>query len=171
MPQDNALALEYFFGAEAGYIFVIPAEGEPRIEQLTVGDEQAQALGIEPGPLTAKEMQQAMIVDGTELPKLLSHPELCPAHFDRLASLWTLLVPEAERQALTKGEVKELVVIPDGALALLPFETLIVEPGESPKYLLDVGPPVHYAPSATVLLNLARRPVDATGATTPPSRS
>ena len=53
--------------------------------------------------------------------------------------------------------MKQLVVIPDGPLALLPFETLIVEPGESPKYLLDVGPPILYAPSATVLLNLAAR--------------
>jgi CHAT domain-containing protein len=42
-------------------------------------------------------------------------------------------------------------------LAQLPFETLVVEPGEEPKYLLGVGPPIVYAPSATILVNLAKR--------------
>ena len=163
LHHDDAVALQYFFGAEDGYLFVIPTEGEPRIEKLTVGDEQAKALGVEPGPLTAERMQKAMIVDGVELPKLLSDPNTAPHAFDRLAALWKSLIPEAERRALTKGEVEQLVVIPDGALALLPFETLIVEPGEAPKYLLDVGPPILYAPSATLLLNLAQRPADGPG--------
>jgi CHAT domain-containing protein len=48
-------------------------------------------------------------------------------------------------------------VVPDGALSLLPFETLVVRPGPSPQYLLDVGPPIRYGPSATVLHNLAER--------------
>ena len=160
LDHDDALVLEYFFGTDAGYLFVIPSEGEPRLEKLTVSDEQAQALGTDPGPLTAERMRQAMIVDGTELPKLLSDSNTAPTALDRLAALWELLVPKAERQALTSGKVKQLVVIPDGALALLPFETLIVEPGESPKYLLDIGPPILYSPSATVLLNLATRSVE-----------
>ena len=157
LHHDEALALEYLFGAEAGYLFVIPPEGEPRLVKLMVDAEQAQALGLEPGPLTIELLQQILSVDGTEVPKLLSDPNTVPRAFGRLASLWKLLIPQAERQALTSGEVKQLVVIPNGPLALLPFETLIVEPGESPKYLLDVGPPILYAPSATVLLNLAGR--------------
>ena len=171
LRHDDALALEYFFGAEAGYLFVIPSEGEPRLEELTVTTEQAQTLGVESGPLTAERLQQILSVDGREVPKLLSDPSTAPAALDRLAALWKLLIPEAERQALTSGEVKELVVIPDGALALLPFETLIVEPGESPKYLLDVGPPILYAPSATVLLNLAGRPAESAKPNRPPSPS
>jgi len=160
LRHDDALVLQYFFGAEAGYLFAIPSEGEPRLEELTVTAEQVQTLGVEPGPLTAERLQQILSVDGREVPKLLSDPNTAPVALARLAALWKLLIPEAERNALTNGEVKELVVIPDGALALLPFETLIVEPGDSPKYLLDVGPPIFYAPSATVLLNLATRSVE-----------
>jgi CHAT domain-containing protein len=44
--------------------------------------------------------------------------------------------------------------VPDGPLALLPFEALVVESGDQSRYLLDVGPPIAYAPSATVLYNL-----------------
>jgi CHAT domain-containing protein/tetratricopeptide (TPR) repeat protein len=158
LQRTDAMALEYFFGGEAGYVFIIPSEGEPRLEKLTVGDEHAKALGVEAGELTAASLQQMMTVDGTEIPKLLSDPVTAPRAIDRLAALWTFLIPESERQKLSSGGLKELVVIPDGALALLPFETLVVEPGASPKFLLDVGPPVLYAPSATVLLNLAERP-------------
>jgi len=35
-------------------------------------------------------------------------------------------------------------------LALLPFEALMVADAGATQYLLDVGPPVHYSPSATV---------------------
>ena len=98
LRPDDALALEYFFGNEAGYLFVIPSEGEPRLEKLLVGDQQAQALGVEPGPLTAERLQQILSVDGTEVPKLLSDPSTAPAALDRLAALWKLLIPEAERK-------------------------------------------------------------------------
>ena len=74
-----------------------------------------------------------------------------------LAVLWRVLVPEAERRALVDGTVKRLVVVPDGPLAFLPFEALVVEGRKDPKYLLDVGPPIAYAQSATVLINLADR--------------
>jgi CHAT domain-containing protein len=76
----------------------------------------------------------------------------------KLAALWRILIPAAERSALTDGTCKRLIVVPDGSLALVPFEALVVEPGNEPKYLLDAGPPVVYAPSAAVLYNLSRRP-------------
>jgi len=75
----------------------------------------------------------------------------------RLSVLYEVLVPEFARRRLTDGSLHQLIVVPDGGLSLLPFETLVVEKGEDPKYLLDVGPPVAYAPSVTVLLNLAAR--------------
>ncbi len=37
--------------------------------------------------------------------------------------------------------------------------TLVVEGGAAPQYLLDVGPPVVYAPSTSLLLNLAQRKI------------
>ena len=47
-----------------------------------------------------------------------------------------------------------LTIVPDGPLATLPFEALVAQGGDEPRYLLDVGPPIHYAPSATILLKL-----------------
>ena len=78
---------------------------------------------------------------------------------DKLATLWRILIPEKVREELTSGKLKLLTVIPDGPLALLPFEALIVSTADAdaPEYLLDVGPPIAYAPSAAVLLNLAKR--------------
>ena len=74
-----------------------------------------------------------------------------------LAVLWRVLVPEAERRAIVDGTGKRLVVVPDGPLAFLPFEAWWSKRGKDPKYLLDVGPPVTYAQSATVLISLADR--------------
>ena len=74
-----------------------------------------------------------------------------------LAILWQLLIPEADRAHLIEGDYERLVILPDAALAQLPFEMLVVEPGDKPHYLLDAGPPIQYAPSATILLNLAER--------------
>jgi CHAT domain-containing protein len=60
-----------------------------------------------------------------------------------------------------------LVIIPDGVLSLVPWEALVaVRPGgpatgaqpvpeAERRYLLDVGPPISYVPSATILVQLA----------------
>jgi CHAT domain-containing protein len=75
----------------------------------------------------------------------------------RLAALWRLLIPEAQRTALATGKYEHLIVIPDGGLVNLPFDALIVEPGNKPVYLLDCGPPIVEGPSATLLYNLSQR--------------
>ena len=160
MNQRRGLCLQYFFGEFTGHCFMTRADSTTEILPLWLNDEEAAAVGLEPGPLTVERLGQVLRVDGDELPHLLSNPETADRASKRLALLWTMIVPESARQALTSGEVKELVVIPDGALALLSFETLIVEPGDLPKYLLDVGPPILYSPSATVLLNLATRSME-----------
>jgi CHAT domain-containing protein len=67
-------------------------------------------------------------------------------------------VPESERQRLADDKIKRLVVVPDGALALFPFETCVVSTDGEVRYLLDVAPPINYAPSATILMRLAERP-------------
>jgi CHAT domain-containing protein len=164
MNQGRGLCLQYVFGEKTGHCFVARAGGTAEFVSLSLNNEHAVAVGLEPGPLTAKRLGQLLSVDDEELPLLLSNPETADRATERLALLWTMIVPETARQALTQGDVKELVVIPDGALALLPLETLVVEPGELPKYLLDVGPPILYAPSATVLLNLTGRAAATPGA-------
>jgi tetratricopeptide (TPR) repeat protein len=157
----QALVLEYLLGTKAGYVFVLPVGEEPQVLKLELTAEQAVALGVEAGPLTAQRMRA--ILSREDETGVLDH--LRASHDPRreqkaaasLAALWNLLVPEAQRGALVEGEYGRLVVLPDASLAPLPFETLVVEPGDELKYLLDVGPPIVYAPSATILLNLAER--------------
>ncbi len=50
------------------------------------------------------------------------------------------------------------MVVPNGALALVPFEVLVTDSTTSPVYLLDQAPPIVYAPSAAALLYLVEKP-------------
>ena len=158
VKEQEGLLLQYFLGDEAGYLFVIPADGKAALVQLEIVADQARELGVTPGPLTADRMREALKIDGQEIEFLLSRPDQPVSVTARLAALWRLLLPPAQRDAITRGKVKRLIVVPDGPLALLPLETLVVRPGEDPQYLLDAGPPIIYGPSATILYNLARFP-------------
>lgn len=89
-----------------------------------------------------------------EVMTLLRRPQASPELVAALAALWDTLLPAAERELIASGQVRRLTVIPDGPLYLLPFESLVVEGGKQPRYLLDLDIPVAYAPSATVLDNL-----------------
>lgn len=159
--QQAGLLLEYHLGSEQGHVLVVPAAGTaPHVEKLHLSPEQAAVLGTEPGPLTAGKMLQILCNDqDTGLLQRLNREQTADQETNRLAALWQVLVPASERAALTAGELKRLLVLPDGPLAWLPFEALVVQPGKRPQYLLDVGPPVVYGASATVQVNLARRPV------------
>ena len=154
---EDGLLLEYFLGDEAGYVVIIPpAGGKTRVEPLVVSKEQAASLGIESGPLTHERMQKILANEtGTGLLQQLRNATKAEATTDRLAVLWNVLIPEAERKLLVEARLKRCIVIPDAALAAFPFDTLVVEPGEKPKYLLDVGPPIVTAPSTTLLMNLS----------------
>ncbi len=68
-----------------------------------------------------------------------------------------ILFPEQLRNLIRKRRPKKLVIIPDGALHNLPFEALLVRGGDSPRFVLDEFPPIAYAPSANILVNLIRR--------------
>jgi tetratricopeptide (TPR) repeat protein len=171
VADQNAGLLEYCLGRETGSVLILRAGAAPRLEKLAVGKDQARALGIEPGALTARRLNGALSnKKGTGVLQLLkraANPTQAQEAIAGLAVLWELLIPPAERKALAEGTMKRLVVIPDGPLASLPFETLVVRPGPSPQYLLDVGPPIEYAPSATILMNLGERRLSG-GEETPP---
>jgi len=158
----DGLLLVYLFGREGGYLLVIgPKEG--RLVTLKLQPRAAEVLGADAGPLTASRLRA--VLSGKELPNKekgsllaqLANPVAAKAATEKLALLWEVLVPEPERQALTGGKVKRLILVPDGPLALLPFEALVVKPGQRPTYFLDVGPPILYGPSATVIYNLKER--------------
>jgi CHAT domain-containing protein/Tfp pilus assembly protein PilF len=158
--QHEALVLEYLLGDEGGFVLVVPpGEAKPRLEKLAVRPTEARVLGIDGGPLTATRLKSALRNEkNTGILQRVSTPGSDRSLVDQLAALWQVLVPQAEQKTIREGRVKRLVVLPDGPLALLPFEVLVVEAGQEPKYLLDAGPPILYAPSATVLYNMAERP-------------
>lgn len=167
--DQRTLVLEYLLGREGGYVLVVPPGGSPRVNILTLDDAQAKLLGVEPGPLTADRMENVLRrEDGTGVLQQLRDPAKANEAADRRAALWKALVPAPEHVAILQGAYQRLVVLPDPSLAQLPFETLIVQAGDDPKYLLDVGPPILYAPSATILMNLAERE-SASGDTTRPA--
>jgi CHAT domain-containing protein len=167
VAHSEGLLLEYVLGSEGGHVIVVPGDGrKPRVEKLTVTPEQARVLGADPGPLTLDQARE----EAANLLPLLSRPGRTNEAVPRLAALWQVLVPPAERALLQSGKVKRLFVIPDGALAMVPFEALVVDKDKDKdkgrKYLLDLDTPVLYAPSATVLMNLDGRPAVAV----PPGR-
>ncbi len=158
LTSESALLLEYLLTPSGSWLFVVPATGEPKVVPLVINESQASALGIPAGPLTASRLSAAMQVENQSLLKLLSSTERNEALLRRLHLLWTLLIPESERELLVNGSLKKLVVVPDGELSQLPFAILAVDSNDSPQFLLDVGPPIVSAPSATVLINLLQRP-------------
>ena len=157
----EALLVEYLLGDEGAYVFVLPASQEPQLFKLKLTVEQAATLGVESGALTAERMRA--ILTNEKKTGALDHLRASndsqreQKAAAALAVLWEVLIPESQRKAILQSKYKRLMILPDATLAQLPFETLVVRPGQEPKYLLDVGPPIVYAPSATILVNLAER--------------
>jgi CHAT domain-containing protein len=126
------------------------------VKVLEATAEQAEVLGIAAGPLNGEILEQVLQGKAGVLPHL-ANPDTNKQAEARLAVLWEVLVPTEIREALLQREYEGLVIVPDGVLGLLPFETLIVDAGADPNYLLDVAPPIIYAPSLTLLHTLALR--------------
>jgi CHAT domain-containing protein len=194
VAEQNGALLEYVIGVESSHVFVIPPAGEARVERLTLNDERAKALGVEPGDLTSAKLATTWQLgtgdlgdaltnphtaarDGgdhdsadqiscdrglTLVTEALARPASAAATTARLALLWQILIPPSAQAVVTSATCQRLFVVPDGLLATLPFEVLVVEAGPQPKYFLDVSPPIVYAPSATVLVNLAGQSTKAT---------
>ncbi len=159
LAADDHLVLEYVLGSKAGYLIVMPPGGRPaRIETLSISPEQAAVLKVAAGPLTAGVLKEALMnAQGSGVLQLLRSEEKAAQAAEKLAALWSVLIPAGEQSSITGGKLKRLIVIPDGALALLPFETLVSELSDHPQYLLDAGIPLVYAPSATLLYNLTEQ--------------
>ncbi|QDU25102.1 CHAT domain protein [Anatilimnocola aggregata] len=163
---DDEILLSYSVGAYHSYVIAVRRDSV-QFTELTLDEATATKLGVEAGSLTAAMVSQVLQDKKTGLLTIVSSPHRRDEKVGGvLSSLWKALIPATERDLLTSGKLKLLTILPDGPLALLPFETLVTSDDEEhPEYLLDVGPPIAYAPSAAVLLNLASRtPSDAAAA-------
>jgi CHAT domain-containing protein/Tfp pilus assembly protein PilF len=161
LADNSGVMLIYYIGEDAGYLLTVLGDAA-QLHKLELSAEQAELLGVDAGPLTQKRIEQ--IISGTDtLPGVVSqlaNSRDATPPLEALHVLWQTLIPPTIREQLVAAKFQRLIVIPDGPLALLPFETLVVETSPQPKYLLDVGPPTMYAPSATVFINLATTPKD-----------
>jgi CHAT domain-containing protein/Tfp pilus assembly protein PilF len=163
IDERRALLLVYQFGDEQSFVLVAAPGAAARIEELKLSQEAATRLGLQPGPLGMIQVRAAFDVNGDHVAQLLANPARAAQANARLAELWKLLVPASDRVSLLNGTYERLVVIPDGPVSLLPLDALITELAEKPRFLVDSGPPVLYAPSVSVLLNLVKRPRIAPG--------
>jgi CHAT domain-containing protein/tetratricopeptide (TPR) repeat protein len=152
---EGERSLLYQVGDDRSYLMVIGPK-EAKIVPLSVDESTAKKLGIQAGLLTRGDLVKVLQDEKEGVLQSLSRPKGV-SKTEQLAALWNVLVPETERATLLDGSVKRLLILPDGPLALLPFEALVVSQDVEPQYLLDVGPPIAYAPSAAVLMNLAKR--------------
>jgi hypothetical protein len=180
LVEPDQLLLVYHTGVEASYLFVIPAAPQPpSFVALRLDSLAARELRVAAGPLTADKIETIMVgMPGAPafgstagLAALLTlrgeEERVLPSQLvagkaglleRRLAALGRVLVPPGLWRRVRRAS--EVVIIPDGALHLLPFEALVVEPrsgGGKPRYWLDDGPAVRYGASATSLLSLMHR--------------
>ena len=153
VAEHDGLLLQYLVGAQGGYVLVVPAAGEPKLVALEITVDQEELLGVAAGPLTSARLTKALLnKDKTgvldEFRRVGVDPRNAADVTDRLHSLWNVLIPPKEQELIASGDLQRLFIVPDGPLTLLPFESLVVD-GEagSPRYVLDVGPPVIYEPT------------------------
>jgi CHAT domain-containing protein/tetratricopeptide (TPR) repeat protein len=157
VEQRQAALVAYFSTEKDLYRLVLLPGKPPQLERVELSPEAAQALVAEPGRISADRLWSIFRVEGKDLSQHLADPKGLPKVRSRLAALWAVLFPEALRDGLMGEQYRLLIVVPDGPLVRLPLETLVIEPAEDPKFLLDVGPPILYVPSVTVLAQIAGR--------------
>ncbi len=159
LSENKYCLLCYAMSEQGSYVITYgPGERKEPGRLLEVTEEQGKILNMPAGRQPNETFAKSLNAEGGLLP-LLAQPNTTAQTTPQLAALWEVLVPEDVRQALVRGDFAGLVVIADGALSTLPFETLVVQAsGGEPTYLLDAGPPILYAPSATILYDLAHRP-------------
>lgn len=174
----DTLVLFYRLGDEHSFVLVIDQQqSNPAVIDLAVVVDRDKKLAPPPaagaGDVTIEPLTQPMAL------KLVTwyRQALAQKQFDRARSkenvgtttgitapttsvetVADILFPEPLRQLILARKPKKLVIIPDGALHNLPFEALLIRDGEKSNFVLDAFPPIGYAPSASILIQLAKRP-------------
>src|SRR5262249_54123771 len=132
--KDQEVLLEYALGEEATYLFRVRKGSVDKVWRLPVG---------------RAELERQ--VRAFLLPLQQSGGSGMAAFSPRQGySLYSLLLAEA-LQEVTPGT--SIIIVPDGLLGLLPFETLVITPGKDVRDTRFVGDmwQLSYAQSATVL--------------------
>jgi CHAT domain-containing protein/tetratricopeptide (TPR) repeat protein len=161
--------LVYHIGTESSFLFVLDdGSKEVRAYALDVSSAAGAQLGLRSGALTRASVAQLLTgydasgkTIGVGILRQLAEPVQGAATsraqqsmYERLHALFTVLVPAAVWPTIKSA--REVTIIPDGPLSAFPFEACVVsEKQDAPRYWLDDGPVVRYAPSIATLAALA----------------
>jgi CHAT domain-containing protein/Tfp pilus assembly protein PilF len=167
LAKEKSLVLYYTVSATSAHVLALDGDRPAHYHLLQLTDEQAKHWNAPAGKLTMATLERMLTSQADSVVQRMSQPGAIDLT-EPLFALWEALIPEPVRQRLLSGQIKHLTVIPDGPLSQLPFEALVTKRGDQPAYLLDAGPAINYAPSATILWQLMRRESVASGAGTPP---
>jgi len=174
LAERKAVMLHYTINAFAGTVMVILPTGKPIVATLNLSDEQKRKLKMDSSinvsglsvpivesdikTLTASNLQSVLMTAKNDgVLQWLSQPDPPAELTKKLQILADVLLPGNLKRLVQSDKLQEVIIVPDGPLSLLPFEVLVVESDPKPRYLLDVGLPITYAPSATVLWNLRQQ--------------
>lgn len=126
--RDDELLLEYAIVADTVYLFRI---SRASVERMQV-------------PITSRELNAAV----QALLRYNARPETAGRVYQEARAIAQRLYAALLEPALRGGDAANLLIVPDGVLALLPFELL--ENPASGRYLIEERV-LRYTPSATVL--------------------
>ena len=171
---DQDVALVYYVGSEKCYVFECSEKHGIRGTLLTVSAGQADRLGLpakkSPSgeaterPLRADDVAKLvnrMATDVSQPPeeaarsrgtglRIVSAAKIRPQD---MALVTEILVPKSLRKRIVDAGFRHVLIVPDGPLHQLAFESLPTDAGRE-TYLLDVFPPVCYAPSLQIFRQL-----------------
>lgn len=154
LPGPGELLVAFALTEKSSSLFLIPPAGAGDIGVFDL-EIQSAALQRSVDDLLDKWSRPKDPLDRGVAPPLLDDTETAGQRSiptEELShDLFRALFPEDSWPQVVAAS--RIYVLPDGPLHDLPLETLTVGfEGDAPRYWIDVGPPVSYAPSATVLL-------------------
>ncbi|HEY2762363.1 MAG TPA: tetratricopeptide repeat protein, partial [Pirellulales bacterium] len=151
LDQMHSLMLFYYVGEKKSFLLVIdPADQKVQVVPLEIPAALADGMAVKPGPLTRPSIVQLVnqfLADvrdragGRGLAGTV-HSAKGAMAADKGTLLAEVLVPRSVRSLVESRAPASVIIIPDGALHELPFEALLLENQPTPKYLLDVFPPI-----------------------------
>lgn len=160
----NSAYLIYYLGSSRSHLFLIhPDQQSVSHVELVLSEEQASVLQAPVGALSRDKIAHfvRVLLSGLSSGKNtrgLGTTVTSSKGVLHGSVLTEALLPDSVINEIVEHGYENVVIVPDGALHQVPFEALQVDDGQKQNYLLDVLPPVSYAPSLTILKTLSERP-------------
>ena len=154
--RDNEVLLEYELTEKAGYLFVVERGKLKRIVKIPKGKEEIEGMVSEFLQPFNRESPCSNVIPMKDFPSRYERSLV-----EKGKNLYELLLAPALK-GITPD--KNIIIVPDDILGLLPFEALVIKKGKSYRDSLYVGDKwtITYAQSATALaLNRILKPSQA----------